>query len=759
MTPRAQSMSAVRCSCDRKLSSLESFQRHFSAISGHMPAGMILLDPDANILQANRQMAEMCNKPDKSLIGCSLWSVVPKPPELQHLRELTDGDDGYSITCPLAVRDQGVAWGLLKLTTVHNAHQGEALWLGMMEDITSGVHAQDALHSLAERHNAAMAGARVGVFEWELSNNRITWHASMCQLLGYPRRVSIISEDQFLQHVHPDDRARLQENRLKRVEFGHGLSVRNEYRLLSENKGTLDVLMAAKVVYDPDGRPIRLVATAVDISKRKKLENELRKARLAAEQANDAKSAYLANVSHEIRTPMNAIMGFAQLLVEDPTLAGEHQSHAQRVLQAGQHLTDLINSVLELSKIEAGVLEMHPETFDLRETLASLEAMFASRAEEKGLHLTMELDDSFPKHILADPTRVRQALINVVGNAVKFTEKGSVRLHATAQLLGDIQCLTFRVCDTGPGVNPTDLARIFERFQRAEAKDVRYAGSGLGLAISRQICQHLGGDVTVSSEVGRGSEFVLTMNVSAVADEAETCERVPCSFAKSVTQATILIADDEPGNREVLRFLLGGRFQYLEAGDGESALRLIRQSKPDLVLLDLRMPILDGLGVLAAMNSMSGQPPVVAISAHALHEERDRMLAAGAAAYVSKPVLKTDLLETLARVMGWELEYKMPDTNAKAPDSPAIPLDRVKVRRLIQAIEHCDAQAVIDETMRLAVAEPAIAEHLIRLAQRFDFGALGEYASFLQQSPPMTIEETGLTLSRSSPPLQAAPAG
>ena len=384
---------------------------------------------------------------------------------------------------------------------------------------------------------------------------------------------------------------------------------------------------------------------------------------VAAETAR-AKSEFLSNVSHEIRTPMNALLGVAELLAETP-LSPAQRAHVQVFRDSGHALLALINELLDLSRIEAGHLELHPAPFSTRQLLSHLVALMRPRAESKGLMLRIEAAPDVPDGVLGDRLRLEQSLINLLGNAIKFTARGEVRLRA-ALVPGGKGLIEFEVADTGIGIAPSKLETIFEPFAQADGSITRqFGGTGLGLSITRSTARLMGGTVSVRSTPGVGSSFTLRLPLPPA--ELPLSERVPQGLVATAAWAgaatapvaptlAVLLAEDNEVNVYIFSAMLTGQAIELEvAPNGPTALELLRRKVYDLAFVDIQMPGMDGLTVtreLRQLEAESGRPrtPVVALTANAFDSDVQASLAAGCDRHLSKPVSKVQLLEALAQL-------------------------------------------------------------------------------------------------------------
>jgi CheY-like chemotaxis protein len=421
-------------------------------------------------------------------------------------------------------------------------------------------------------------------------------------------------------------------------------------------------------VYTADG--VLFSGFLRDITEQKRAADELVEARRAAEAANRAKTEFLANMSHEIRTPLTAILGYAELLRDDGDLARAPERRLDTIdtIQgAGQHLLTVINDILDISKIEAGKMTVEAVETPIVSVLHEIESLMRPRAAEKGVTLTARLETPLPERVMSDPTRLRQILVNLVGNAVKFTEAGSITVAARAEKRAGGERLTIEVEDTGPGLTGAQVARIFSSFGQADASVTRrHGGSGLGLAISHRLAQLLGGSVALlRTEVGKGSCFALELPLVPVAGAAlvpslESVARPPLR-AKAPTRVLagrVLLAEDGRDNQYIIAFHLRKAGAEVDlATNGRMALEMLeratREGRPyGLLLTDIQMPEMDGYSLTRHLRERGSTLAIVALTAHAMAEDRQKCLDVGCDDYAVKPIDKARLLATCAQWIG-----------------------------------------------------------------------------------------------------------
>ncbi|CAN7722741.1 PAS domain S-box protein [Pseudoduganella sp. LjRoot289] len=453
--------------------------------------------------------------------------------------------------------------------------------------------------------------------------------------------------------IHPDDHGQVARGLELAVEQGEPFVL--EYRLLHKDGSTRWMWENGSAIFDERGKVQWLDGVILDISGRRTMEEELRAAKERAEQAAAARSAFLANMSHEIRTPMNAILGFTDVLLQGE-LANDQRRHLNTVRNSARSLLRLLNEILDTAKLDKGAVELELGDYNLLALIDELASTMGSSASAKSLDLAIAYDPSLPRFLHGDELRVRQVLGNLLGNAIKFTAKGSVKLEALRENGPDGDNLHVIVSDTGIGIPAGRLAAIFEPFTQADASmNRRFGGTGLGTTICKQLAELMGGQIWATSSEGQGSAFHVVLPLVAAASPVAPQAQAPCIKLPALN---ILAADDVPQNLELLMLLLGKQGHSITgASDGASAVQLAAEGRFDVILMDVQMPGMDGLEAtrrIRAQETQLGRPrvPIVAMTASVLDKDREATSAAGMEGFAPKPVDMQVLAREIAMVLG-----------------------------------------------------------------------------------------------------------
>ena len=546
---------------------------------------------------------------------------------------------------------------------------GGLQWDALLEDQTDLMEAERALAVSEQRWQLALAANRDGIWDEDRQTGEAWYSPRWKEMLGYADGELPNARESFLSRVHPEDLAEVQAA-FEAFQEQRSPAYAATFRMKHRDGSWRWILSRGAAVRDASGHIVRMVGSHADITEQRLADQALRESEARAQAASRAKSSFLANMSHELRTPLSAILGYTRLLARDPHRNAEERTQLHHILEAGEHLLELINDVLSLSKIEAGRLELKPAPFPPKALFSTLEGLFRLSMEGKGLgfHLSVE---GFPSQLEGDEAKLRQVLVNLLGNALKFTERGRVDLEARWQ--GGRGWFT--VADTGPGIAEEDHARIFQAFSQTE-RGATVGGTGLGLHLSQALVRLMGGDIQLASRVGEGSRFTFELPLPE-AEEAALEAAAPglvTGLVESHRPPLVLVVDDRLENRDILQRLLervGLRVRVAE--DGGRALARWATERPDLVLMDLRMPGMDGFAATGAIRGQEQQrelphTPVVAISASVYDVSLEELKAHGFDDFLVKPIQEDRLFASLEAHLGIHFVRQEPGALARAKE-------------------------------------------------------------------------------------------
>lgn len=568
---------------------------------------------------------------------------------------------------------------------------------GLAFDISDRKQIEEALQESNERFQLATSAVKGFIYDSDFRQNIVLRTRGLFELVGYRPEEADAKVEWWNEHVHPEDLPKVSQQLSEAFANETQSYYLLEYRLRHRDGHYVYLSDYGTLMRDANGRAIRAVGHAIDVSEqqaalreRRKAEAALQKALQAAQAASIAKSRFLSNMSHELRTPLNAILGFSQVMVRSSSVTSEQKEQLKIINRSGEHLLNLINDILSLSKIEAGQTTLNESRFDLYQLLNDLEQMFKIKAISKGLQLTFERASNVPQYVQTDENKLRQVFINLLGNSLKFTASGHIALRVKKgriseksglQNLGSKTYLLFEIQDTGPGIAPDEIKTLFDPFVQTEAGRKSMQGTGLGLPISQQFVEMMGGQIAVSSQLGQGTIFTFDILASEV-DE-------PDEKSLSITQEVIglepnqpvyriLVVEDVEENRQLLlRILEPLGFEVREAVNGQEAIALWSTWKPHLIWMDMRMPVMDGYEAtreikaleqqsvvagenhnLPANSSSTNATKIIALTASAFDEDRAKIMTAGCDDFIHKPFRESMLFDKMAQHLGVRYIYQ-----------------------------------------------------------------------------------------------------
>lgn len=662
----------------RMENALRDSEQRFHAFMDTIPAPAWITDEQHRYLYINKPTLLQMGGRREDYLGRLAFNVFPGGEQLdsylKHARRAMQAGHPLREEADYPLTDGTLRRWVRYIFPIHTT-DGRRLIGGVAFDITERKRMEDALRASEEKFRGIFENSSLGIFRSSPEGRFLEVNPATAEILGYASPEEFIREIQDIGsqvYVNPQQRDVVMRMLLEE----RRLHVTTEIQVRHKNGSILTLRINMHPVWDKDGRPRYLEGFVEDMTERVRMEQELRAAKSAAEAANRAKSEFLATMSHEIRTPMNGILGMVEVaLRQDPP--PEIAQSLRLVRQSARALLDIIGDILDFSRIEAGKVEYKEQRFRLRDMLRPTLDLLAQTAADKGLRLLRHISPDAPEALVGDAAHLRQVLVNLIGNAIKFTHTGEVALHVDAaeplpKDTGHAR-LRFTVSDSGIGIPENKLQAIFEPFGQLD--DARFAGTGLGLSISSKLVQLLGGRLDVQSTPGKGSRFSFEAEFRLDTDKRECSreERGP----RATSPLRILVAEDNDINRLVAEELLRNMGHHvLAVADGRQAVEALSHERFDVVLMDVRMPGMDGLEATRIIRrapppGVDSRVPIVALTAQALAGDREKLLEAGMDDYLPKPFDPAALEATLSRLGQTDLAGRSGRKNRNCP--PADP--------------------------------------------------------------------------------------
>lgn len=600
--------------------------------------------------------------------GNAVFGNVSDAPDIENLTLMKNGIVSY-LWIPLFF--QGQWWGVIGFDDVSRTRSwhpkevsGYELLANSVIEFMNRQRLETDLRLFQERHEMASQAGQFGVWDWDIESDELFLDTSIKYMGGYLAQDSFENLTSLESLFVLEDESNWVKALTKRIS-NHEKEFELEHKMRHSSDRFIDVYSRGKVVYNESGNAVRVLGTTTDITHLKAIQNDLRDARDLAQEGSLSKSEFMAKMSHEIRTPLNGVLGFATLL-KHTELTSEQIDYLSNLEASGRLLLSMVNNILDFSKIEAGKLDLEEKPFDIRGSVETILGVFGDAVIKKGLKMSFEPDDNVPLSVITDPLRIQQVILNLVGNAVKFTENGSITIGASWDAIDAEQGrLFFSIKDSGIGIDEDRIGAIFEPFTQADSSMTRrFGGSGLGLTICQNILQIMGSGLQVSSEVGVGSEFSFEIRVKeSPAEVVEEIEKLRVSVKQATSaaltsskmelraKAKILLAEDNALNQQVISKLLG-RLGYnaVTVENGQEAVEALQRWQFDLVFMDLMMPVLDGVSATKIIRESlppAKQPVIIALTANSSEDDINNCMAIGMNDFISKPVELQVLEKTL----------------------------------------------------------------------------------------------------------------
>jgi PAS domain S-box-containing protein len=713
----------------------EDSERKFKSIIQSQAEGIGFVDQNEVFEFANTASERIFETEENELVGTCLFDYL-NPEERSLVNQQTQNrGEGNINTYELQIITQKGNTKYIHVTATpkideNNKYLGA---YGVFRDITDQKLAEEEVRRVSTRLALATFAGGVGVWDLDIENNILVWDDQMFALYGVEKQNFANAYETWLAGVHPDDKRRADEE--------IQMAIRGEKEFDTEFQvcwpdGSVHTIRAlANVQCDISGKSHHMIGTNWDITEQKKTEAVLLKARQEAEMANKAKSVFLANMSHEIRTPLNAIIGFSQLMNRDKQLTESQRQYNISIIRAGEHLLSLINDILELSKMEAGRLELNPINIDLGLLLSDIKLFFKQQIESKHLQFIFETASDLPRYALIDDNKLRRIFINLIGNAIKFTDEGGIAIRVRTDQINTVKSrLIVEVQDSGPGIPENEIGKLFKHFVQTSSGIGKSSGTGLGLALSRELAILMGGDITVTSEVGKGSVFTFYVEIENGKAEAiqDAIKRSVVGIEKGQKDFRILVVDDTEENRQVVVQLLDlVGFKTKEAVNGEDAITQFEEWNPDLILMDMRMPVLDGYEATRRikLTEKGKQTPIVALTASSFEDEQKKIGELSIHGYIRKPFRESELFGTIGNIL--VITYIFEDAPTFSEENDQITdieiVDRIAQlpAELIEQMQNATIVADIDLlTNLIRQIDPEhsdLTRHLLTLANNYDY--------------------------------------
>jgi len=703
----------------RDITESKQTQKHLELMEAaieHANEAMFTIDASGRIVDVNRMACDRLEYSREELLSLSVWEINTHCSQNDWTKLWRELKTRRRMCRQSEHRTKGGELIPVEVSRSLVAFDNEEFVCDFARDITVRLKAESALQESEERFRQFGRHLQDILWMTSASGEEIIYVSDAYETIWGRSCDSLYAEPRsWCDGIHPDDRDRVTRSFFEKAALG---GYDEQFRVVRPDGTICHVQAKGFPIRNDAGEVYRIAGVARDVTRQRRGEEELQKAKTAAETANEAKSRFLANMSHEIRTPLNSILGFTDVLRRGLAAEGERKTALETIHTSGRHLLTLVDDILDLSKVEAGEMEFERIPCSPHSIICEVLSTLRVRAQEKCLSLEAEWTSGVPETIHTDPARLRQLLMNVVGNAIKFTEQGGVKLTASVAPGDPEPRFSIEVRDTGIGIAPKRIDSIFNPFTQADNSILRrYGGTGLGLAICRHIVHGLGGDISVESEPGQGSTFRITLETgpldgTSLLDEPPSEAFAPQHSADAqaeidLSSSRILLVEDGESNRDLIRIVLENAGTHLIcAENGKEGLEAFERETFDLILMDIQMPVMDGFTATRRLREQGCTIPIVALTAHAMRGDREKCLAAGCTDYLAKPIEINQLLHKVSESLDGAPEASrdgIPETSLNqaqraAPpemrqaDSPAKPpplvsslaTDRPEVRRIVE---------------------------------------------------------------------------
>ncbi len=644
---------------------------------------------DGELISVNPSACNLLGYAEHELVGTNLKNLLPENARKKFVEEYlikiaaTGSDEGV-----MSILNKGGKANYLLYHNYLKFEKGEPPYIiGFAQNITDKLHAENALKQSEEKYRNIIDSMNMGMLEINMEGEILFANQRFCNMSGY-------SVDELLKQ---NATVLFFKNSVRNISSSvrkkHLAANKNyEFEVKIKNGDVQWWLVSTAPLFHADGTVKGTVSISLDITKQKTMETEMRNAIKQAEKSAHAKEIFLANMSHEIRTPINAIMGLGKLLSKGTNLDEKQTFYLSSIRKASENLLVIIDDILDVSKIEAGEVNLEKIALDLNEIVSQVITMLQPKAEEKGLLLISEIDENIALSLLGDPYRINQVLINMVNNAIKFTDKGYIRLRAKlTDTINDTQTIVITIEDTGIGIDDEFIGKIFNNFSQEDETVVRkFGGTGLGMSITRQLMELMGGTIEVKSKKNFGTTIYLTFHMKVSSRRVIVKKKAAKNDTSHIANAKVLLVEDNELNR-LLAYTILTQYGALvtSAENGAIAIECLRKQKFDIVLMDVQMPVMDGITATRIIREeMKNDVPVIALTANAIKGKKEEYMQAGMNDYIAKPYNEEKMIAVIAGLLS-KMPTEIQQTSINQPDVMHSQIDKTdeplfNLKKLIQ---------------------------------------------------------------------------
>jgi PAS domain S-box-containing protein len=710
----------------------------FEAILDHIPGHVFYKDKSNNFIRVNRFMADEHGKSKDELEGKNLADFYPEADAAKYYEDdllvFNSGAPRLNIE-ENWVTPKGVKWvNSSKIPFVDDSGKTIGI-IGISMDITEKKKYEQTLRETNDYLENLINYANAPIIVWD-TQFRITRFNHAFEFITGRTEEEVLGLS--VEILFPPSLADKSMGQLRKTVTGERWET-EEIEILHLDKSVRTILWNSATLFTRDGHePIATIAQGQDITERKKSEASLLKAKKEAETANKSKSIFLANMSHEIRTPLNAIIGFSQLISRDKLLTATQKEYNLSIIRSGEHLLSLINDILELSKVEAGRIVLNLTNINLHIFLYEIQTVFKDRAQSKRLQFILETASDLPQYVVVDESKLRRIFVNLIENAIKFTDEGGIAVRVRADMARDgAGKLIVEVQDSGQGISLSEQTNLFKQFVQTSTGIKKGSGTGLGLVLSRELARLMGGEINLTSEVGRGSVFSFNIEIKPGKAESVSTNvprRVICIDKKETIYRILVVDDKEENLRVVVDLLRMVGFETNEAVNGADAITKFETWNPHLILMDLRMPLMDGYEAANLIKSTEAgkRTPIIALTASAFEEIHVKEKMPWLQGYIRKPFRENELFSTIGSILGINYNYEndTPVAQTKYLNKHELLVSEIEklpeklVSQLTDALAVADINQMIKLINRIESDNPELAQYLLTLVADYNYDYL-----------------------------------